>query len=181
MSPDPNLIRSERDRRVDEILSGASRSSTPERYHDDPSPPSSRSSFSANNEQGDSMKLKTNLASFGDSMKHKLGGLFGSTKPSSSTRDLPSPTPQLQTQPQIQQHQQERATINTSPSTSAGRVFGRPVINENHRPYSRNIVDQNEHESPNPFLMASSGNNVSPFARLNDRRTPTNHNIFDNI
>jgi hypothetical protein len=159
------LIRSERDRRVDEILSSASRSSTPERYHDEPSPPSSASSYTVNNnEQGDSMKLKPNLASFGGSMKHKLGGLFSSTKTASTPQQArPLPTPQL-----------ERPS---SPPTGGGRVFGRPVINENHRPYGRNIVDQNGYESPNPFLAAANrqpNSNVSPFARFND-------NIFDDI
>lgn len=179
------MIRSERDRRVDEILSGTSRSSTPERYRDDPSPPSSTSSFSGNNcETGDSMKLKTNLVSFGDSMKHKFEGLFGSTKtgqPSSTVKNSTSPA----SSPQSPQQ-----NGSSSPPTSIGsrRVFGRPVINENHRPYSRNIVNQNGHDSPNPFLTAGinrqqNNTDVSPFSRLDDRRTPAaaTRSIFDDI
>ncbi|OAD06099.1 hypothetical protein MUCCIDRAFT_159784 [Mucor lusitanicus CBS 277.49] len=197
----PDTLRSERDRRVEEILSG--NTSQHERYHDSPAS-SSASSFSANENSSqplDAMKLKTNLVSFGDTVKHKLGGLFGTTKshteeaanaPSASS----SPSPPLS-------HSNVRSSPSPPPihsvnphaagGTGGGRVFGRPVTNENHRPFHTAAIEESTSRpiSPNPFLMASSGltrqplnNNVSPFARfenVNSTNNRPNNNIFDDI
>ncbi|KAG2236234.1 hypothetical protein INT48_008594 [Thamnidium elegans] len=180
----PDTLRTERDRRVDEILSG--RSNQPQRYQDN-SPSSSGSSVNESHNDLDSMKLKT---SFGDTVKHKLGGLFGSSK---SNSDNNTSSPQL-TEPQ-----------STNNNSSIGRVLGRPsagtVTNDNHRPYKNTRLEQDTNNnsnnssrasSPNPFLMASSGinrqtnhnSNASPFARFDgsSRPSPTPpKNMFNDI
>lgn len=187
----PDTLRSERDRRVDEILSG--RSSQQQGYHDSPASSSASSALSVNEGHNDSMKLKPNLISFGGTVKHKLGGLFGSSK---SNPDNNTPSPQLP----------ESSTTAAPSNHHSGRIFGRAapsaVTNDNHRPYKNNTTRHGPEEegnnpsrpiSPNPFLMASSGinrqtshnSNVSPFARFdgnNSRTSPTpSNNIFDDI
>ncbi|KAG2198566.1 hypothetical protein INT46_007720 [Mucor plumbeus] len=195
----PDSLRNERDRRVEEILSGSS--SHQERYHDSPAS-SSASSFSANenaNQSLDSMKLKTNLITFGDTVKHKLGGFFGTIKSSAegsintpSQREASSSSPP---HPPLapSSHNRPSPSPNPSPivpSSNNGRVFGRPVTNENHRPFNNTNIEVSSSRpiSPNPFLMASSGinrqqtnNNVSPFARFEDTSSGPNHNMFDDI
>ncbi|GAN05444.1 LMBR1 domain-containing protein 2-like [Mucor ambiguus] len=196
----PDTLRNERDRRVEEILSG--NTSQHERYRDSPAS-SSASSFSANENASqpvDAMKLKTNLISFGDTMKHKLGGLFGTTK---SNTEEAADTPSSSPSPSPSSHSNLRSSpspppINTINQHTAGgpggRVFGRPVTNENHRPFHTAAIEESSSRplSPNPFLMASSGlnrqqlnNNISPFARFEDVSSSTssrpNNNMFDDI
>lgn len=187
----PDTLRSERDRRVDEILSGRS---SQQRYHDSPDSSSASSALSVNEGQNevDSMKLKPNLISFGDTVKHKFGGLFGSSK---SNRDHNSPVLQLP----------ESSNDAMAPSHHGGRIFGRApastVVNDNHRAYKNNTTRHEPEEdnalsrpiSPNPFLMASSGinrqtshnSNVSPFARFDENSSRTSstppNNIFNDI
>lgn len=148
------------------------------------------------------MKLKTNLVSIGDTVKNKLGGLFGSLKANQGT---PAPL-QLPESPPNHPPSLHVESSNTS-NAGTGRVFGHvagTVRNENHRPF-RNTTGHDNNDSsplsrstsPNPFKMASSGinrqtnfssnNNVSPFARFdggsNHRaatRSPPN-NIFDDV
>lgn len=178
-------LRSERDRRVDEILSGRSNH---ERYHD--SPESSAVSTSSDDQPPDSVKLKTNLISFGDTVKNRLGGLFSSLKTTNTSEPentiTPSPppvSPSLPSSPPPPQHE------DNTPRIGGGRVFGRPATNENYRPFHNATYNDDDDESegfrstsPNPFLMASStrNSNVSPFARFDTKKTP-NHNIFDDI
>ena len=139
------------------------------------------------------MKLKSNLTSIGDSVKNRLGGLFGTLKSSPATSP-PPPPPQQQDQQQKPASTVYEPDFNTSSSIAGGgRIFGRPmtsgtVTNENYRPFrnatnngiSPNLGNNSSDEaslsrsvSPNPFKMASSGlnrqtnnDNYSPFARF---------------
>jgi hypothetical protein len=145
------------------------------------------------------MKLKTNLITFGDTVKHKLGGFFGTIKSSAegsintpSQREASSSSPP---HPPLAPSSHNRPSPSPSPSpivpsSNNGRVFGRPVTNENHRPFNNTNIEVSSSRpiSPNPFLMASSGinrqqtnNNVSPFARFEDTSSRPNHNMFDDI
>ena len=145
------------------------------------------------------MKLKTNLITFGDTVKHKLGGFFGTIKNNTeesintpSQRKASSSSPPL---PSFAPSSHNRPSSSPSPppivpSSNSGRVFGRPVTNENHRPFNNANIEESSSRpiSPNPFLMASSGinrqqtnNNVSPFARFEDTSSTPNHNMFDDI
>lgn len=143
------------------------------------------------------MKLKT---SFGDTVKHKLGGLFGSSK---SNSDNNTSSPQL-TEPQSTNNNHSSSNNNNN-NSNTGRVLGRPaasaVTNDNHRPYKNTGLEQDTNNnsnsssrasSPNPFLMASTGinrqtnhnSNASPFARFDgsSRPSPTPpKNMFSDI
>ncbi|KAI8640315.1 LMBR1-like membrane protein-domain-containing protein [Parasitella parasitica] len=192
----PDTLRNERDRRIEEILSGSANQQ--ERYHDSPAS-SSASSFSANEnttQPSDSMKLKTNLISFGDTMKHKLGGLFGTVKsnPEDAATDRPSHRDLTSTSSPLSANPRSPSPPPIAPNYhhNGGRVFGRPVTNENHRPFNNAAIKESSSRpiSPNPFLTASSGinrqqasSNVSPFARFDDAidTSRPNHNIFDDI
>lgn len=149
------------------------------------------------------MKLKSNLVSIGDTVKNKLGGLFGSLKNNNNGHSSP---PQLPESPESSAIQVESGNSNI---TGNGRVFGRAagaVINENHRPFKNSTVlptngnddsSLSRSTSPNPFKMASSGfnrqsnfknSNASPFARFdgvnnNSRNSPQppSDNIFGDI
>jgi hypothetical protein len=170
--------------------SGGSNRSSNERYRD--SPTSSASSTYEPENNINSMKLKTNLISFGDTMKHKLGGLFFATASKSSNTEQQQHTPSSLSEQQRVNH--VAATV-TPPSTTnnhhyvgnsgeGGRVFGR--ANNGSNPGSRPT-------SPNPFLSASNrqqNSNTSPFARFgaatsdnSNSRTPPppSNNIFDDI
>ncbi|KAG1079249.1 hypothetical protein G6F42_023861 [Rhizopus arrhizus] len=143
------------------------------------------------------MKLKTNLISFGDTVKHKLGGLFGTIKgnteeTTNAPSTSPSPPPSASSHPNPTRSSASPPPISVN-QHSGGRVFGRPVTNENHRPFHTAAIEESTSRpiSPNPFLMASSGlnrqqldNNVSPFARfegVNSTHSRPNNNIFDDI
>lgn len=186
----PDTLRSERDRRVDEILSGRS---SQQQYHDSPASSSASSALSVNEVHNDidSMKLKPNLMSFGNTVKLKLGGLFGS---SNSHRDNTTPSLQLP---------ETSNDVIARNNHHVGRIFGRAppstATADNHRSYKNNPAGHGPEEdfnpsrpiSPNPFLMASSGinrqtshnSNVSPFARFDgnsNRTSPTpSNNIFE--
>lgn len=179
------------------------RSSQQQPYRDSPASSSASSALSINesNNNTDSMKLKTNLASIGDTVKNKLGGLLGSFKNNAS---ISSP-PQLPESPPNNPPSLHVESSTTS-NAGSGRVFGHvagAVRNENHRPFRNATGHENNDNttlsrstSPNPFKMASSGinrqtnfsnNNVSPFARFdggNNNRASTQsppNNIFDDV
>jgi hypothetical protein len=162
-------------------------------YRDSNSPSSSNSSTLSNNNDLNSMKLKTNLISFGDTVKQKLGGLFKNNTENINNTPSSSTSPPTPTQPQTN-HQH----VANNPSSGGGRVFGR--VSNNTGSHRNVIIPENDNESnasrsisPNPFLMAFSGginrpqnSNVSPFARFdnnnNSRKSPPpSHNIFDDI
>lgn len=134
------------------------------------------------------MKLKkTNLISFGDTVKHKLGGLF-SKNSSHSDETAPSSTtilPENNTSRSNNYHvassevasagnnENHFASSKTAPS-GGGRVFGRAS-----NPTSRST-------SPTPFTTTRFQNsNASPFARFNTSGSspppPPSNNIFDDI
>ncbi|KAI9472251.1 MAG: LMBR1-like membrane protein-domain-containing protein [Benjaminiella poitrasii] len=215
----PDSLRSERNRRIDEILTGREANSS--RYHDNSTASSSSSISNENYNNTDrygseSLKLKTNLISFGDSMKHKIGELFESLKGNNENATNAAPVAATTSVESSSQNDEEQThshldnTITDVPTTVRGRVFGRPIINENYRPFknarqdlasddldSENDFVSTRSDSPNPFLIASSGINrqttnasnssVSPFARFdnnntNNRRSPLpDRNIFDGI
>ncbi|KAI7900314.1 LMBR1-like membrane protein-domain-containing protein [Cokeromyces recurvatus] len=176
-----DTLRNKRDRRIDEILSGRINKN---QYSDNSilSPSSSTSTENVTNNQSEteSLKLKSNLISFGDSVKHKIGGLFDSFK-GNNENTATTFTPVVVAPSQIEEEEEEEQTksrleytLNHVPTTVRGRVFGRPVINENYRPFKNtrhHLINNEEQEednnttvtnrldSPNPFLMASSNMN----------------------
>ncbi|RCI06896.1 LMBR1 domain-containing protein 2 [Rhizopus stolonifer] len=165
-TPAPDSLRSERDRRVDEILSARS---SMDRYRDSPSS-SASSTFSGNN---DAVKLSSHFTSLGENLKQKLGGFF---------------SPSMKTNPESMPSSPRAATPNDSTTHhhgTGGRVFGRPVTNENHSPFGDNRHENSNPSSrptsPNLFFIPPSGinQNASPFARFED--ASRSNNIFDDI
>ncbi|KAG0176584.1 hypothetical protein DFQ29_005950 [Apophysomyces sp. BC1021] len=162
-TPLSTTLRQERDRRIEEILSGRT------------TPNSARSTPSIVSDDGENGPgVKTNLISFGDTVKQKLGGLFGG-KGYSSVEGSVSPT-----KPDEQPlHHQQNGT------PGGRRVIGR-MANSNpssvrHMP-TTTLTDaiRSRSPSPNPFVKTNplwmrgdnvtnlANSSVSPFARFED-------------
>lgn len=152
------------------------------------------------------MQLKTNLMSFGDTVKHKLGGLFGSKTAPSENNNTSSPSPPPPPPPKIAEPENNISTYDhPSPSHSTGRVLGRPSSTggssiTNDRPYKDvRTIELTEEDipsrsnTPSPFLVdfnrinrqPSHNSNASPFARFDGvsrlSPTPPPQNMFDDI
>ncbi|KAF7723705.1 LMBR1 domain-containing protein 2 [Apophysomyces ossiformis] len=158
----PSTLRQERDRRIDEILSGRT---TPNSVRSAPS-------MASDGDDDDEPDMKTSLISFGDTMKQKFGGLFSKAV---SSVGRPMPSDRVDQQPL--RHQQVGATsggrrvIGRVPNPSAVRQMPGSPIPDTVRSRS---------PSPNPFIRTNlpwarrdetnnlTGASVSPFTRFED-------------
>ncbi|KAI8875403.1 hypothetical protein K501DRAFT_202707 [Backusella circina FSU 941] len=187
-------VRSKRDQRIDEILSGRTR------YHDDDDD-NENNTLVRNNIPESSSSSISNVGRLGEALRQKWEGLFP-TKSNGSTDRYQNPS----TEEDEQSNEDQNHSYPIASSTG-GRVFGRPSQNNNNDSIRNNYSDVGNSRrtdsnieaqsgflsrspSPNPFLMASgrnrlnNSNNTSPFIRFggedNDTRPPS-RNIFDDI
>ncbi|KAI8373037.1 LMBR1-like membrane protein-domain-containing protein [Radiomyces spectabilis] len=177
-------LRHERDRRIDEILSGRAPPTS--------SLGSAASSIISGDENSDaelrSAPPNSNnsnpLASFGDAVKVRLGNLF--SKNNGQPANQRSPGDGSTARPRSQDYQ----SVPTSQGNRGQRVLGTVATVSS----ASGLPDEarSRSPSPNPFLRHSSvshgqrsalGKNssaVSPFARFEDYQAPSPSNIFEN-
>lgn len=187
-----DTLRTVRDRRVQEILTGGL-SNDYERYQDIPESSSASSSSYSQPQPVNLFKLKSNLIFVSETLKTKLRNVFNVRSlndPTNSTSSLILPSqptsPQTQNDPVLHQ-------------SKVGRVFGRPVTNENFRPFHNaaynsivELRDESGYEDfqstpSNPFFNKTpqqNNSNISPLARIdvnNQIRPSHDRDTFENI
>jgi hypothetical protein len=188
-------VRSKRDQRIDEILSGRTR------YHDNDDDNEGSNYSERNNAPESTNSNASNVGRLGEALRQKWEGLFPT-----KSNVLTGQSHNTSTEEEEPLNQDQHLSYPITSSTG-GRIFGRPVQT------GRNTSSRNEYSdvgnsrrednaidsqdslysrspSPNPFLMASGRNrltdsNTSPFIRFdggNDNiNLPPSRNFFDDI
>ncbi|KAI9496861.1 LMBR1-like membrane protein-domain-containing protein [Zychaea mexicana] len=173
-SPLSSNIRQERDRRIDEILSGrttpnsiASTSSGNRYVHNNNS--SGQDSTSSRETSSDE---ESGLQAFGETLKSKLNTLFTTKKGQQDAQPLLDPQPQTQ-------HQHHPGNGGGGSSTRAGRVLGRPTSPEYARSRSPSPTPDTTRFSLAAVSSADRNSNTKPFTRYESNSN--NNNMFNGI